>query len=433
MPTSHDRAWQRRQYGYHRPPLLEHVMQRHWSPVVWIGYAMCVGVMGTALASPLYPLYSEAWGLRPSDITRLFVAYMAGALASLLFLGQLTQRLGFLPILRAGLALMTAGVLLSALAWNAPVFMVARIMIGLASGMITTSASIGMVQSRPGHDPRRTAALTSVAITLGFGLGPLVGGLVAQWAPWPLVTAYAPTAAMGLLAVYALHRLPSPPPPDPQEAPLPAATWRGMAAQWMPRLTAPPRERRRQFWLAGMGAFSAFGMFSLYSSLAPSFMRVIVPWHGPAMSGASIAAILFLSSLFQFLVRNRRTKHLVLASGCALVLCNLLLIATVLAGGSALFIAAMAVTAFGHGLANVAGMGVVGKLTTPERRGGLLSSYLIVGYLGTIVPILGMGWLSDHLGLNRALMVFCGAMALLSAVVTFLAARTEEIPAPAHF
>ena len=35
-----------------------------------------------------------------------------------------------------------------------------------------------------------------------------------------------------------------------------------------------------------------------------------------------------------------------------------LLIATVLAGGSALFIAAMAVTAFGHGLANVAGMGV---------------------------------------------------------------------------
>ncbi|HQQ68938.1 MAG TPA: MFS transporter, partial [Alicycliphilus sp.] len=160
---------------------------------------MCVGVMGTALASPLYPLYQQAWGLRPSDITQIFVVYMFGALASLLFLGRLTQRHGFLAILRVGLTLMTAGVVLSALAWNATVFMLARLMIGLASGMITTSASIGMVQARPGRDPRRTAALTTVAMTLGFGLGPLVGGLIAQWLPYPLVTAYVPTAAMGLL------------------------------------------------------------------------------------------------------------------------------------------------------------------------------------------------------------------------------------------
>ncbi|GAD21516.1 MFS transporter [Acidovorax sp. MR-S7] len=403
-------------------------MQKPWSPVVWIGYAMCVGVMGTALASPLYPLYQQAWGLKPSDITHIFVVYMFGALASLMFLGRLTQRYGALSILRTGLVLMTAGVLLSALAWNTPVFMLARTMIGLASGMITTSASTGMVQASPGRDPRRTAALTSMAITLGFGLGPLVGGLIAQWAPWPLVTAYLPTAAMGLLAVYALHRLEGL--PAPVQDTLPPGTWRGVIAQWMPRMTRPPRARRRQFWLASMGAFSAFGMFSLYSSLAPSFMREIVPWHGPAVSGLSIAMILFLSSAFQFLVRNWRTKRVVLTSGVALVLCNLLLVATTLTGHTAVFVAAVLMTAFGHGLASVAGMGVISKLTQPHERGGLLSSYLIVGYLGTIVPILGMGWLSDHLGLHRALLVFCGAMALLCATVTFLAARTEEILVP---
>ena len=390
---------------------------------------MCVGVMGTALASPLYPIYQQAWGLRPSDITMVFVVYMFGTLTSLLFLGRLTQRHGFLPILRTGLALMTAGVVLSALAWNVPVFMLARLMIGLASGMITTSASIGLVQARPGRDPRRTAALTTMAMTLGFGLGPLVGGLIAQWLPYPLVTAYVPTAAMGLLAVYALHRLDLPRPVAPDDA-LPPGTWRGMIAQWLPRLTPPPRARRRQFWLASMVAFSAFGMFSLYSSLAPSFMQEIVPWHGPAVSGLSIAMILFLSSGFQFVVRNWRTKHVALASGCSLVLCNLLLMATTLTRSTPLFAVAVLVTAFGHGLANVAGMGVLSKLTTPEKRGGLLSSYLIVGYLGTIVPILGMGWLSDHVGLNRGLLVFCSAMALLCALLTALIARTEEIPLP---
>jgi uncharacterized membrane protein YeaQ/YmgE (transglycosylase-associated protein family) len=55
---------------------------------------MCVGVMGTALASPLYPLYQQAWGLQPSHITQIFVT-MAGALISLLFLGRLTNLFGF--------------------------------------------------------------------------------------------------------------------------------------------------------------------------------------------------------------------------------------------------------------------------------------------------------------------------------------------------
>ena len=60
-------------------------MQTRWPPYAWVCFSMCVGVMGTALASPLYPLYQQAWGLQPSHITQIFVAYMFGALASLLF------------------------------------------------------------------------------------------------------------------------------------------------------------------------------------------------------------------------------------------------------------------------------------------------------------------------------------------------------------
>ncbi|MDD2547667.1 MAG: MFS transporter [Burkholderiaceae bacterium] len=393
---------------------------------------MCVGVMGTALASPLYPLYQAAWGLKPSDITHIFVVYMFGALASLLFLARLSERFGFLPILRAGLGLVTLGVLLSAIAWNVPSFMVARAAIGLASGMITTSASVGLVQLRRGGDAQKTAALTSVVMTLGFGLGPLAGGLMAQWAPRPLLSTYLPTLALGLLSIYALFRLPQMPP----VAPAARATARppGWAAlaRWLPRITLPPPDRRRPFWLASLGAFSAFGMFSLYASLAPSFMQELLPWHGPAVSGLSIALILFLSSAFQFLARKYRTRQVVVVSGVALASCNLLLVWTTYSHAAPLFAASVLVTALGHGLANVAGMGVVGKLTRPEARAGLLASYLIVGYLGTIVPILAVGWLSDHLGLDRALVVFCCAMATLSSVVTFLAARTPEIPVPGH-
>jgi MFS family permease len=399
-------------------------MQSSRAPFAWVCYSMCVGVMGTALASPLYPLYQAAWNLRPSDITHIFVVYMFGVLASLLFLGRTTARFGFLPILRTGLVLVTAGVALSAVAGNVPVFMLARLVIGLASGMITTSAAVGMMQWSPVADARRTTALTTVAMTLGFGLGPLLGGVIAQWVPHPLVSAYVPTLVMGAVAVWALFRLRDES-RDAQAAPSTAGL-----AQWLPRITLPQRERRRHFWVASLGAFSAFGMFSLFASLAPSFMTDFVPWHGPAVSGLTIASILFLSSIFQFSVRSWRTKQVVVVSGVALVACNLLLVWTATSRTALLFAASVVVTAYGHGLANVGGMGVIGKLTRPSERAGLLSSYMIVGYLGTIVPILAMGWLSDRVGLNRALVFFSTAMAVLSAVVAVVAVRTEEIAVP---
>lgn len=392
---------------------------------------MCVGVMGTALASPLYPLYQAAWGLRPSDITHVFVVYMFGVLAILLFMGRLTARFGFLATLRLGLALMTFGVVLSALAGEVPAFMVARLIIGLASGMISTSAAIGLVQVSAGRDPRRVSAITTVAMTLGFGMGPLVGGVIAQWLPRPLVTAYVPSALMGLLAVYALFRLgDAVPAPAAPAATQDGGTLRAAILRWLPSIALPPRAGRRHFWIASIGAFSAFGLFSLYASLAPSFMQELVPWHGPAVSGCTIAAILFLSSAFQFMVRQWRTKTVVIVGGVALVACNLLLAWTSHSRIALLFVASVVATSFGHALANVAGMSVVGKLTHPGHRAGLLASYMIVGYLGTIVPILAVGWLADRLGLGQAVVVFSYAMAALSAVTTALAVRTRELPVP---
>jgi len=64
-------------------------MQLKGSPFAWVSFAMIVGVMGTALISPLYPLYQEAWQLETSDISLIYVVYMAGALSGLLFLGRL--------------------------------------------------------------------------------------------------------------------------------------------------------------------------------------------------------------------------------------------------------------------------------------------------------------------------------------------------------
>ena len=401
------------------------MMQRHWPPFAWVCFAMCVGVMGTALASPLYPLYQARWDLLPSHITGIYVAYMLGALASLLFLGRLSDRFGFLPVLRTGLMLVTAGVLLSALAWNVPSFVISRVAIGIASGMITTSASVGLTQLSRSGSVQHASAMTSFAMSLGFGLGPLVGGVLAQWLPQPLVTAYVPSVLLGVLAVYALYQVQV---PVKVATPGQASTTQSLR-DWLPRITLPLPALRRPFFIASLGAFSTFGIFGLYASLAPSFMGQMLPWHGPAVSGMSIAVILFLSAGVQWLARPIHTKTCILWGLGLLAAGNLWLMATTYTNWPLLFVLSVLTTAAGHGLTNLAGIAVVNKVARPDNRSGLVSTYLVVGYVGTTAPILGVGWLSDHVGLPLAIVTFCVFMAVLTSSLGWLAYRTPVMEA----
>ncbi len=388
---------------------------------------MCVGVMGTALASPLYPLYQQAWGLQPSHITIVFVAYMVAALASLLLLARLNDRYGFLPVLRAGLVIVTLGVLISACAWDVTSLIVGRVVIGVASGLITTSASLGLTQVGNKGDMQRASATTSLTIAFGFGLGPVVGGLIAQWAPAPLVTAYVPSLLLGIVAIWALWKMILP-------AHLQVTAGREKVPlrlrEWLPKVTLPEARFARHFAIGSMGAFCAFGIFSLYASLAPSFMERMMPWHGPAVSGLSIGVILFLSAAVQYLARPVHPKTAMMWGFAALVLCNLLLLINNFFGSGLLFVLSVLATALSHGLCNLAGMMLVNKISTPANRAGLISTYLMIGYCGTIVPILGVGWLSDHIGLSHSLVVFCTCMAALASVLAVLTWRTHKLANP---
>ena len=368
---------------------------------------MCVGVMGTALASPLYPLYQSAWQLQTSDITLVYTVYMAGALLSLLMLGRLSDQMGFVRVLRWGLVLVTAGSILTAASWNFLSFSVARILVGVASGMITTSASLGLTQLNNKGDLQRAAATTSLTIAMGFGIGPVVGGLIAQWLPAPLVTAYLPSIVLGLLAIFALG-------PIGEQLPPPAKADDAKPHSWLPQIILPPAELRRYYLLAGMCAFLAFGAFSLYASLAPSFMNRMVPWHGPAVSGISLGLILFLSAGFQFLARRRNSRWCAQTGLIALCVSMLVLLLNNYAGSSILFIVSVLTAAMGHGLCNIGGMSLVNRIATNQNRSGLVATYLVIGYIGSMLPIMGLGWMADHIGLPTALPIYCGVMSALT-------------------
>src|SRR5690606_18725201 len=138
----------------------ESAMKLKGSPYAWVSFAMIVGVMGTALISPLYALYKDTWQLQTSDISVLYVVYMGGALCSLLFLGRLPDRLGFRPMMQCGLALVVVGTFASLAAWDLASLCAGRFVVGVASSLVTTSSTLGLARLSRSGSVQRTAMMT---------------------------------------------------------------------------------------------------------------------------------------------------------------------------------------------------------------------------------------------------------------------------------
>jgi MFS family permease len=380
-------------------------MKLKWSPLPWVCFAMCVGVMGTALISPLYPLYKEAWHLQASDISVIYVVYMAGALFSLLFLGQLSDRIGFHKVMQLALGLALAGTTLSMVAWNMASLNVARFIVGVASSLMTTSASIGLTALSPKGNVRRAAMLTGFLIAFGFGIGPLMGGIIGQWMPQPLVITYVPTIVLGGVGMYALRRISLP--DHARFDGNPALASSGGWQQWLPRLTWPRALDSVAFVLTSCCPFLAFGVFGLYASMSPLFIEKMITWHGPFVSGTAIAVILLLSAGVQLLAGRLPTRWCGLGGMLVLVLCNGILLVNLWLGSLLLFALGIVTTAAGHGMCMLAGINMVNRIAQPHNRAGLLATYFVIGYIGSMAPMLGMGWIADHWGLQVAVTVFC--------------------------
>ncbi|UXI52948.1 MFS transporter [Acinetobacter variabilis] len=369
-----------------------------------VSLALIMGTIGTALASPLYPIYQQIWHLSPSQITYIFVAYMFGCLGTLLFLGRTSNTIGFLRTLQIGLVFISIGLVISVFAENALILSVGRFIIGIASGLMTTSAMLGMMQTIPETHKQLAPQLVSILTAIGFGLGPFVGGVIAQFSQAPLITPYLPIILGAVLCFVGLFWLKTP-------------AFERQPFSIAPKLLRPEPQYHAVFMIVGLTAFNAFAAFSLFASLSPSFVQDILPWHGPLVSGTAITCILLISAVVQFFAKAVPVKKclniglmIMLVSLVSLALCMIL-------KASILFFASDILFGIGHGFALMGAFGVIHAITTLQNRAAVMSTYLFIGYLGTIVPIIAVGYLADHFGLGFAVISFCAVISALCLIL----------------
>ncbi len=385
---------------------------------VTVACGLCAGLAGCTLQTPLYPIYQAAWQLSPAGITLVYVCYMVGVLFSLLFLGRLSDQYGRGRVLKGALLLLSAALLASAASPGIGWLMAARTGIGIASGLLTSTSAAALVDLHPGGN-QKLASLTASAVSIaGLGLGPLLGGLVAQFVPWPLVSPYLLIIALLVPILLALTRL------------LPSTAVAEGRLALRPSFRLPARGRRAAFLSAGLAGFCGFGVISLLASLAPSFLREVMGWHGPAAAGLAVGMMFCVSGATQIASRGMEPRRGLMV-GLGVMIAGLALQAWSISTQSGpIFIASEALSGAGQGLSFMAGMALANRVIDPAHRGASLAAFLVVVYLGGMLPVLLVGVLAGRFGLPAAIELFCLGIGGLSAIMIAVSSRAaRHIPA----
>ena len=365
-----------------------------------LAFVFAATMLGTTLPTPLYVIYQARWHFGASIVTMIFAVYAAGVLAALLLAGRSSDQAGRKPVLAVALAASALSTVVFIFAPDVGVLLAGRIVSGLSAGLMTGTATAALTELVPASAGRRASLVATAANMGGLGLGALVAGLFAQYAPHPTTLVFVVYLAVLAIAAVCLRFVPE----TVSHRQRPALRLAGFSL---------PEQGRGEFIAAGAAAFAAFSLLGLFSALAPTFLGSIMHEQNHAVQGGAVFLIFGVGTLTQLLVSRFSSRRVVLA-GLGLFLAGLGLIVAALAqAGVALFLAGTVVAGVAVGAVFMGSLATANRLAPPGRRGQAVSAFFVACYCGLVIPVVGVGVASQFIGDFRSVLALSILLAVL--------------------
>jgi len=398
------------------------------SPHAWmrIAFAMFAVGWGANQFSPMLIVYRHELRLTAGEVAGLFLVYALTLIPGLLIGGPASDRFGRRPVVWPFVALSPLATLLLVLEPRSlAMIAVGRALAGLCSGVVFGAATAWVQDVSPDEGPGNgtgngvSVRRSALALTGGFGLGPVVAAVLAQWAGDPLVVPYLPHLVIGAAAAAVL-----------------AGTLEGSAErpgrpQPAGRRWPPAAVRTRRFWLAvAPGSPLVFGSVALAIVVLPEEVtsaRTLSAGFAGLMTALSFAAGVAVQPFARRLpdmLAGAVAGLVCAAAGAAVGIAAVASADRVLAGAAALLLG------LAYGLCLVSGLRQAEHMAGPDERGAVIACYYALAYLGFATPYLaaGLGALAGKTGAFVALTVIITALALWTAAYAASLRRSAGRP-----
>lgn len=383
-----------------------------WIPIAGV---LAGAGWGSNQFTPLLLVYHARLGLSTATLEALFGAYAVGLIPGLLIAARWSDLHGrrAVGVSAAALSLLASVSLIGG--GDAPgLLFVGRLLAGVSSG---AAFGVGTAWLRETSlppfgdaDHPTVARRAAMAMTIGFALGPLVAGVLAQWGPAVTVVPYLPHIALMLVVLVGLRGVPE--------------TFQRHERPSVPGLLPASSTRRFRRLVAPMAPW-VFAAPAIAFALLPSVVGTGRSVDGVALTAAVTSVTALAGVLIQPVARRLEAgarSHagamvglIVLAGGLVLAALaaeqqeNWLLFPCAIVLGSA------------YGLSLVAGLVEVQRLAPDRALARLTATYYVFTYLGFAAPYLLA--VAAHAASYAVLLLIMSGLALVTALVVRQGAR----------
>jgi MFS family permease len=387
--------------------------ERGWAYAA-VSFLFVSVMLATTLPTPLYAFWERSYGFGSIVTTLVFATYAVGVIGALLFAGRDSDVDGRRPVLIACAALSALSSVLFLVANGLALLFVARLVSGLSAGLATAAATATLVDLA-GASPLWSRVAPGAVNLLGLGIGPLLGGVLAQFATEPTRTPF--WMHLGVLAVSVILAL-------------------GFAYRDRPQRSGPvmlvsrpqlglPGSGRGTFIAAALGGFTTFALLGLFTALVPTFLGQVIGQHQPWVIGASVSLLFGVAVLTQLAIRGMAARRAI-ELGLAVLVVGLGLLAASLAVASyPLFLAGTVVSGIADGAAFSGGLATALNEAGDGERGQVSSLFFLIAYVGLTIPVIGAGFGVAHTSILTTFIIVGAVLALFDlAALTYL--RTQS-------
>ncbi|MBC3364275.1 MFS transporter [Pseudomonas sp. SWRI154] len=374
--------------------------QRHsWG----LAFGLCLITLAVNLQAPLYTTYAQLSGYGAAATAVAFSGYVLGVLPVLLAFGGLADRVGRKPLILAALGLSMLATVVTMLWPNLIALGVARLMMGVGTGLASATSTAYMMELMPTCDARSPANRVTASTSLGFGLGAALTSLFLLALPSVTPGSFWLQLMLAAFALVVVWRL-----PDPAE-----------------RIKHAPLLRLPVFPCGSLPySFSmllAWATSGLVIAILPSVLAAhdLQQW-----SGLSTFTVISCGLVFQPWVRR---MHPARATGLGLLVLPLsyALLAWGASQGSlpAVLLGALGASSACYGFLYLGGLSAITAMAGAQKA-RVTAGFFLFAYVGFSLPVVVTGLLADHFGADVALIVFGLALLAGASITGLLIVRT---------